>query len=59
MRSVVSPLTLWQHAGAKLHLGMRGAFIRSVGLDRFQNRVQLVAEEDGYDGGRRFVAPSR
>ena len=49
------PVEFGQHAGAKLHLGMRGAFIWSVGFDRFQNRVQLVAEEDRYDGGRRFV----
>ena len=39
----------------KLHLRLLCSAIRSIVLNGFQNRIQLVAKEDGNHGGRRFV----
>ena len=44
-----------QNVNAELHIFLLRALILGIVLDCVQHSSQLVAEEDGDDGGRRFI----
>ena len=49
------PVEPGQNIDAQLHLDFLRAFIRRIGIDGFENGIQLIAEENGDDCRRGFI----